>query len=104
MATENTIPLIVSAFEQISVNYVPEFFEKQEEYGIASGEEFIKITGLDQQYGFAYAELYEKHLEKLQHNICLDKLDDLYEQISDLNKQVANLTRWLSELSDTLRK
>lgn len=125
-ARENTIPLIVNVFERVSVNYEPDFSEKWEQYGMESEEEFgtlalqldrivavhvgrhynketaqrefMKITGVDKQYALVYAELYEKYLEKLQHNICLDKLDDLGEQMEDLNKQISDLMRQISAM------
>lgn len=130
-AHENTIPLITSVFERVSVSYEPDYTENCETYGIESEEEFetlvlqldrivavhvsrhydkqtaqrefIKMSGLDKQYGFVYAELYEKYLEKLQHNICLEKLEDLGEQMEDLNKQIADLTRQISNMYDVLK-
>ncbi|MCX4340519.1 MAG: hypothetical protein OSJ72_12845 [Lachnospiraceae bacterium] len=124
-AGEHTIPLIVGVFECASVNYVPGFIEKKDEYGIDEEEfntlvlqldriisvhveryydkgtaqqEFMKVTGLDQPYGLVYAELFEKHFERLQHNICLDKLDDLSERIDDLSEQITELAKQISAM------
>lgn len=124
-AGEHTIPLIVGVFECASVNYVPGFIEKKDEYGIDEEEfntlvlqldriisvhveryydkktaqaEFLKVTGLDQLYGLVYAELFEKYFERLQHNVCLDKLDDLSEQMDDLSGQIAELAKQISDI------
>lgn len=124
-AGENTIPLIAGVFECVSVNYMPGFMRKQEEYGIdeedfealvlqmdriisvhvsryydkrTAQKEFLKITGLEQSYGLVYAELYEKHFERLQHNICLDKLENLSEQMEDLNEQMEELSQRVADM------
>ncbi len=127
-AGEHIIPLIVGVFECASVNYMPGFMEKKEEYGIdeedfktlvlqldriitvhvsryydkrTAQKEFLKVTGLEQPYGLVYAELYEKYFERLQHNICLDKLEDLSDQIEDLSDQIEGLTRQIFNMKLT---
>lgn len=124
-AQEGVVPLIIGVFEHVSSSYAPDFFEMGEEYGINTAhdfvtavlqldriisvhvgrhydkqtaqKEFMKGTGLGNQYGLVYAELYEKYLERLQHNICIDKLDEL-------NVRVNRLTQEVHEMMQNLNK
>lgn len=122
---DNAILLIIDAFENISASYTPEFFEKGEEYGIADANEFItlilqldriisvhvsrhfnkqtakkefmKATGLEDKYALVYAELYEKYLERLQHNVCIDKMDELNAKLDSLAEKVQEITHLLQK-------
>lgn len=124
-AQESVIPLIVGVFEHISSSYEPDFFETGEEYGInathdfvtavlqldriisvhvsrhydkqTAQKEFMKGTGLGNQFGLVYGELYEKHLDRIQHNICIDKLDEL-------NARVNRLTQEVHEMLENIRQ
>lgn len=124
-AQEMALPLMINVFEHVSSSYTPDFFETGEEYGInvphdfvtavlqldriisvhvsrhydkqTAQREFMKGTGLPHQYGLVYAELYEKHLERLQHNICIDKLDEL-------NARVDRLTQEVHEMLENMRR
>lgn len=120
-AQENAIPLIIAVFEHLSVSYTPDFFQMGEQYGIVSEEDFIpvvlqldrivsvhvrrhydkqtaqrefmKATGLGNEYALVYAALYEHHLEKLQHNVCIDKLETLTMQVEQLTREIRKLSK-----------
>lgn len=122
-AQESVIPLIIAVFEHVSSNYAPDFFETGEEYGInvtadfvtavlqldriisvhvgrhydkrTAQQEFMKGTGLGDQYGLVYAELYEKYLDRIQHNICIDKLDELNARVNRLTQEVHDMMQEL---------
>lgn len=119
-AQDSIIPIIIAAFEHLSVSYAPDFFQMGEKYGIASEndfipavlqldrivsvhvrrhydrqtayKEFIKATGLAHEYALIYAELYERHIERLQHNICIDQLDSLALRVDKLTREVHRLS------------
>ena len=124
-AKENIIPLIIDIFDHISASYTPDFFEMGEKYGIADTHEFItlvlqmdrivsvhisrhydkqtaqrefmKATGLESKYGLIYAELYEKHMERIQHNICIDKLEELSTKLDSLTEKIQDISQKLQQ-------
>ncbi len=119
-AKDNIIPLIIAVFEHLSARYTPDFFQMCDKYGIASErdfkaivlqldrivsvhvrrhydkqtvyKEFMKATGFESQYALVYAELYEQYLEKIQHNWCIDKLEELTMRLEQLTEEVYKLS------------
>lgn len=120
---EKVIDLIIEVFDSVSVFFSPEFLQKSEKYGVENPEEFaraimqldrivtvhvsshydkktaqrefMKVTGIGGVYASVYGEMYEKNMEKLQHNICMDRLDELNMRIKELSERVLQMQMML---------
>lgn len=125
---ENAAELISAVFENITINYSPEFLKKNEDYGVEdAGEfcnavlqldaiisahidrhfdkrsarlEFEKVTGMTGTLSLIYCELYEKYQEKIQSNLILDKLNGLDEKLDALNAKINKLDKKVSEAQE----